>query len=75
MADTEQTVTYTLSLTVTRPVRADNDEDTSAAAEWMLSGDARRELEREVLRTLRKLDGDCDIEVMETELSAPQAVR
>ncbi len=72
---TQQTVTYTLSLTVTRPVRADNDKDTAAAAEWMVSAAAKRELEREVLKTLRKLDGDCDVEVMGCQLSDSQAVR
>lgn len=58
-------VVYTLTLTVTRPVLADDPADEAAAAEWMLGAAAKRELEREVFRALRKLDGDCDAEVME----------
>jgi hypothetical protein len=64
IAPVDQSVTYTLSLTVTRPVWK-SDED---AAVWMVGSLAKRELEREVLAALRRLDGDCDIEVMETRL-------
>ncbi len=56
-----RTITYTLSLTITRSA-GDADE-----AVWMRGSDAQRELEREVLRALKKLDGDCDVEVMTVE--------
>lgn len=63
-------ITYTLTLTVTRPVRTWDTDDTPAelatAAAWMQSREATRELEREVLRALRVLDGDCDVEVIDT---------
>lgn len=61
-------IVYTLSLTVTRAVEPYDFDTTSAdMAAWMLSAEAKRELEREVLHALRKLDGDCDIEVMSIE--------
>ncbi len=67
-------ITYTLSLTVTRPVRSwDRDVTTQEAAEWMVGKDAKRELEKEVLQALRKLDGDCDVEVMETQRNTTMA--
>lgn len=54
-------VRYTLSVWIERPIRDVED------AEWMPSAAAQRELEREVLRALRKVDGDCgDCEVVET---------
>ncbi len=55
------TLTYVLTLSVTRV--ADNADE----ARWMQSGEAKREIEREVLRAMRKLDGDCDCEVLEVE--------
>jgi hypothetical protein len=58
-------ILYTLSVTITRPVRLyDHDDTLQQTADWMVSHTAKRELEREVLRVLRKLDGDCDCEVM-----------
>lgn len=61
-------ITYTLSVTVTRPVRINDYEDPlQVCADWMVSAESKRELEKEVLRALRVLDGDCDVEVMETE--------
>ncbi len=64
-------ITYTLSLTVTRSVRSWQHDDTpqelAECADWMVSAEAKRELEKEVLQALRKIDGDCDIEVMDTE--------
>lgn len=61
-------ITYMLSVTVTRPVRVyDNDstaDDAAGVAEWMIGRDAQHELEKEVLRALRVIDGDCDCEVM-----------
>ena len=61
-------ITYTLSVTVTRPVRLFNNDDTlQETADWMVSREATRELEKEVLQALRKIDGDCDVEVMMTE--------
>lgn len=67
-------ITYTLNLVVTRPVYL-HDTDVTArdtadlrdTAEWMQSTEAKRELEKEVLHALRKIDGDCDVEVMDTE--------
>lgn len=61
-------IVYTLSLYVTRNVDAQTFDSTpEQTAEWMISAEAKRELEREVLQALRKLDGDCDIEVMSVE--------
>ena len=60
-------IIYTLSVTVTRPVDYDNaDETISQKAEWLQGREAKRELEKEVLHALLRLDGDCDCEVMET---------
>jgi hypothetical protein len=62
----ERTITYTVSVTVTRPVRVgDADETLNDVATWMVSQKAKTELEREILRALKKLDGDCDCEVLE----------
>lgn len=61
-------VRYTITLTIERPVRYDYDEPLSEQEAWMVSRDAKRELEREVLRAMRKLDGDCDCEVMDAEI-------
>lgn len=59
-------ITYTLSLTATRPVRQnDYNDPLTVVADWMTSNEAKRELEKEILRALRVMDGDCDIEVME----------
>lgn len=67
-------ITYTLSLTVTRPVvDSDVNGNLKDVAEWMVGTEAKREIEREVLRALRTLDGDCDIEVMGTERQTTQA--
>lgn len=55
------TVEYTLTLTVRR---TELDAD---GIEWLQSVKAKRELEREVLRALRVLDGDCDVEVMNAD--------
>lgn len=69
ISTTEQTITYTLSITIERPVRTyDNDseaDDAAAVALWMTGNEAKRNLEKEVLRALRVLDGDCDCEVIE----------
>jgi hypothetical protein len=35
----------------------------------MTDAKTKRELEKEVLRALRKLDGDCDCEVMDTTIA------
>lgn len=58
-------ITYTLGVTVTRAVMADTADERPAVAEWMRSQQAKTELEREILRALRKIDGDCDAEVMD----------
>lgn len=63
-----EVVVYTVNVTVTRPVRSWDHEVTLAdAKEWMVSPDARKELERELLLVLRKLDGDCDVECIEVQ--------
>jgi hypothetical protein len=65
----DQSMTYTISVTVTRPIRVYDSEYTLAdTAEWMAGTQAKRELEREVLRALRVLDGECDAEVMESAI-------
>lgn len=61
---TESVVRYELSISVVRPVRYDLEAPMAEQEEWAVSGDAKRELEREVLRALRKLDGNCDCEVL-----------
>lgn len=62
-------ITYVLSLTITRAVGPETETDVTIAdmARWMAGSEAKRELEREVLKTLRRLDGDCDVEVMTVE--------
>ncbi len=60
---------YTLRLTVTRSAGDHVDlYERVQTDQWMTSARAKRELEREVLRALRVIEGDCDIEVMETEI-------
>ncbi len=68
MADTQTVVEYTLSVTIKRAINGDYDPDFTVEehAQAMREPKANRELEREVLKALRKLDGDCDAEVMET---------
>lgn len=61
---TDTAVVYELRVVVTRAVRPDNDSTVDETEGWMVSREARRELEREVLQALRKLDGDCDCEVL-----------
>jgi hypothetical protein len=65
-----QAMTYELKLTVTRAIYTE-DEDAALVetAVWMAGREAKRELEREVLRALRTLDGDCDVEVMSTTIA------
>lgn len=60
-----QIITYTVNVTVTRPIAYDNEDATAAEQlEWRCGSEAKRELEREVIQALRKLDGDCDVEVI-----------
>lgn len=61
---TESVVRYELTVWIVRPVRYDLEAPMAEQKEWAVSADAKRELEREVLRALRKLDGDCDCEVL-----------
>ena len=63
-------VRYEVTLTVTRPVRYDLDAPMDEQEAWRVSSDAKRDLEREVLACLRRLDGDCDVEVMTAEIVA-----
>lgn len=58
------TVRYTLTVYVDRPIAADDD------TAYYLSQRTRHELEREVIQVLRRLDGDCDCEVMTAEILA-----
>lgn len=66
-------ITYTLSVTVTRAVGSwlcdDTPDELREAAEWMEGREAQREIEKEILQALKKLDGDCDCEVIETARS------
>jgi len=64
----ETTVEYTVTVTVTRPVRYDHEAPMAKQEAWSVSADAKRELEREILRALRKLDGDCDCEVIDANI-------
>ena len=64
----ETTVEYTVTVTVTRPVRYDREAPMAEQEAWSVSADAKRELEREVLHALRKLDGDCDCEVIDANI-------
>jgi len=64
MTSTETVVRYEITVTLVRPVRYDNEAPMSDQEEWAISREAKRELEREVLRAMRKLDGDADCEVM-----------
>ena len=61
-------ITYTISLTVTRSlVDCDPSFTMDEHCEAMESQEFRTRLEREVIQALRKIDGDCDCEVMETK--------
>ena len=66
----EVSVWYEVTLTVSRPVRYDNDAPMSEQMDWAVSRDAKRQLEREVLRAIAQLDGDCDCEVMTAAIVA-----
>lgn len=67
----EQTISYTLTVTVLRPVRIYDTEDTlENVADWMMTSTASRELEKEVLHALRAVDGDCDVEVVDRAVQA-----
>lgn len=61
-------VVYTLTLTIQRPIRREEWDSAYPESEHLdsyVNAAARRELEKDVLRTLRRLEGDCDVEVME----------
>lgn len=55
--------TYTLSVTI---VRAIDPDDTAAD---YLQPEVKRELERELMKVLRRLDGDCDVECMNAHIT------
>jgi hypothetical protein len=63
-------VTYTLQLTVTRAIDDAYDPDFTPQehADCMVNAKSQRELEKEVLVCLRRLDGDCDVEVMDCKV-------
>lgn len=70
MITKDSTVVYTLTLTVTRAVETDYPDEIplEQVADWMMSTQATRELEKEILKTLRRLDGDCDIDCLSADL-------
>lgn len=55
-------IRYTLSVYVERPIEEDDDPKSYQAPTVC------RSLEREILACLRRLDGDTDCEVMESEI-------
>lgn len=62
-------VVYTLTVTVSRPIRVYDSSDTvEEVIDWMTSSKAERELEKEVLRALRNVDGDSDAEVTDAQV-------
>lgn len=62
---TDNSIVYTLTVTVARPLRVYDDAYTlQETTDWMMGAQAKRELEREVLKALRTLDGDCDAETI-----------
>lgn len=65
----DNTVRYEITLYVTRPVEYDRDTPLEDQVAWRVSIDAKRELEREVLQCLRRLDGDCDCEVTSVDVT------
>ena len=74
MAD--QIITYTLNLPIKRAIRREEWDAAYPEAEHLASyhdAKAFRELEREVIQCLRRLDGDCDVEVMEHAISDEDA--
>lgn len=64
-------VVYTVSILLRRATRPDADEDNvdDPSAAWAVSREAKRELERELYHALLKFDGDCDIEVIDAEVT------
>jgi hypothetical protein len=52
---------YSLTVWIDRVIREEDD------LEWQLTSKAQRDLEREVLRSLKVIDGDCDVECMDVE--------
>ena len=67
-----KTITYTINLTITRAIRVEDLDPSYPMADHidaMTDQKAKTELEKEVIQALRKLDGDCDCEVMETAVS------
>lgn len=62
------TVTYAVSVTITRRAIDDCGDSSSAeVAEYMKTNKARLELEREVIKALRGFDGCCDVEVIDAK--------
>lgn len=69
-------VTYSVSVTVTRPVRLYDYDDTLSETEaWMVTADARLQLAKELMQAMRTLDGDCDVDVLEALASDEDASR
>ncbi len=60
----DRKVRYTLTVYVDRPIDADEN------AEDYVSSGAKIALEKEFMHVLRRLDGDCDCEVMDAEILA-----
>ncbi len=66
---------YTITLTLDRAIRPDCwDDDPADLIPSFTDATARRELEREVLRAMKKLDGDADCEVMTVEVLSEEKV-
>jgi hypothetical protein len=73
MRGTDMDIKYDLTVSITRPIRPEELDPSFALSEHvteMASPRAYRELEREVIQALRKLDGDCDAEVIDSTVTA-----
>lgn len=59
-------VVYTLSVTLTMPLAANDDDVDFYTEEVATSTPRKREIERSVLGVLRRVEGDADVELMDT---------
>lgn len=65
-------VVYTIRILLRCATRPDADEDNvdDPSETWAVSREAKRALERELYRVfIRSVDGDCDIEVTDAEVT------
>ncbi len=68
---TQEIVRYTVNLTIERPIRREEWDATYTEMEHLSSYTERptlREIEKEIIKALRKLDGDADCEVMDAQI-------